>query len=341
MSTTAINYLNIFFMIISAWFAIILPFETFLFVYAVLGPLHYLTEINWIQSKNYFLNQINNKGFNILILFIGCSLFFSTMLVFDFYLKIFSSFYEISYYRSIRYVFENINYLYMYIAFMAAIGWVFFDNIFYKWLWILISAFIGIVLIALGMNNFITWFSVFLPTIIHVWLFTGFFVIAGAIKSKSPSGWFSLVVFILISIGLFFIHHDINIYQISNYTRESFIKSNFNMVNMSIYDMFFRSYPSQNFSLNSQIGLKIQSLIAFAYTYHYLNWFSKTSIIKWHEVSRIKLLFTVIFWLICLVLYYYDYILGLAVLYFLSVLHVIMEFPLNALVLKQLLVKKQ
>jgi hypothetical protein len=29
-------------------------------------------------------------------------------------------------------------------------------------------------------------------------------------------------------------------------------------------------------------------LIAFAYQYHYLNWFSKTSIIKWHEVTRAR-----------------------------------------------------
>jgi hypothetical protein len=26
--------------------------------------------------------------------------------------------------------------------------------------------------------------------------------------------------------------------------------------------------------------------IAFAYTYHYLNWFSKTDIIRWHVVSQ-------------------------------------------------------
>ena len=33
---------------------------------------------------------------------------------------------------------------------------------------------------------------------------------------------------------------------------------------------------------------KVQAFLAFAYTYHYLNWFSKTLIIKWHQVAKKK-----------------------------------------------------
>ena len=49
-----INYLNIGLMILSMIAAFILPFETFLFAYAFLGPLHYLTEISWLHDRNYF-----------------------------------------------------------------------------------------------------------------------------------------------------------------------------------------------------------------------------------------------------------------------------------------------
>jgi hypothetical protein len=49
-----INYANIGLMLLSAVLAFILPFELFLFSYAVLGPLHYLTEIGWLHKKNYF-----------------------------------------------------------------------------------------------------------------------------------------------------------------------------------------------------------------------------------------------------------------------------------------------
>ena len=31
-----------------------MPFETFLFAYAFLGPLHYLTEISWLHDRQYF-----------------------------------------------------------------------------------------------------------------------------------------------------------------------------------------------------------------------------------------------------------------------------------------------
>ena len=34
--------------------AFIMPFEVFLFAYAVMGPLHYLTEISWLHDRQYF-----------------------------------------------------------------------------------------------------------------------------------------------------------------------------------------------------------------------------------------------------------------------------------------------
>ena len=41
-------------MIFSTVIAFIIPFELFLFAYAVLGPLHYLTEISWLHDRGYF-----------------------------------------------------------------------------------------------------------------------------------------------------------------------------------------------------------------------------------------------------------------------------------------------
>lgn len=323
-------------MFVSAWFAIILPFETFLFAYAVLGPLHYLTEINWLQSRNYFLAQMNHVSFRILVIIIGASLLINSVLAIDFYTNYLANFYSKSWYIELKKWLNYLNNFYLYFALTSAVGWIFFEKLLHKLLWIVITTLVDFIALYAGFGGFITWFTIFLPTIIHVWLFTGIFVIAGAIKSKNPSGWFSLVVFVLISIGLFFVHHDVNTYKISTYTRESFIKTNFNMVNTSVFDAFFRNYAGQNFMLNSQIGLRIQSLIAFAYTYHYLNWFSKTSIIKWHQVPKLQLGAILVFWLFCLALYLYNYTLGLATLYFLSVMHVIMEFPLNSLVIKQM-----
>jgi hypothetical protein len=76
-------------------------------------------------------------------------------------------------------------------------------------------------------------------------------------------------------------------------------------------------------------GFVTMRFIAFAYTYHYLNWFSKTSVIKWHLVPRKTLIATIITWLVSISFYIYDYNLGMKVLFFLSFLHVFLEFPLN------------
>jgi hypothetical protein len=73
----------------------------------------------------------------------------------------------------------------------------------------------------------------------------------------------------------------------------------------------------------------VMRLIAFAYTYHYLNWFSKTSIIKRHEVSKRRSIFIIVLWLVSLALYAYDYVAGMTALYFMSILHVLLAFLLN------------
>ena len=54
-TTDQVNYLNLGLMIVSCVLAYIIPFELFLFAYAVLGPLHYLTEISWLHDRKYFV----------------------------------------------------------------------------------------------------------------------------------------------------------------------------------------------------------------------------------------------------------------------------------------------
>ena len=49
-----IDYINIGLLVFSCLLAFVIPFELFLFAYAVMGPLHYLTEISWLHDKNYY-----------------------------------------------------------------------------------------------------------------------------------------------------------------------------------------------------------------------------------------------------------------------------------------------
>src|SRR6185503_2075930 len=62
LTTTYVNYLNIALMIISCVLAFRFPFELFLISYAVLGPLHYLTEISWLNDRKYFTEGKSGKA---------------------------------------------------------------------------------------------------------------------------------------------------------------------------------------------------------------------------------------------------------------------------------------
>ncbi|HWF43450.1 MAG TPA: hypothetical protein VG537_02305, partial [Candidatus Kapabacteria bacterium] len=88
------------------------------------------------------------------------------------------------------------------------------------------------------------------------------------------------------------------------------------------------NYASDPFEFSSG-AIAIMRFIAFAYLYHYLNWFSKTKIIRWHEVSKTRLATVVVLWLAAITVYLIDYDLGLKMLFFLSGLHVLLEFPLD------------
>ncbi len=52
--SNSVEYLNIGLMILALVVATIVPFELFLISYAVLGPLHYLTEISWLHDRKFF-----------------------------------------------------------------------------------------------------------------------------------------------------------------------------------------------------------------------------------------------------------------------------------------------
>jgi hypothetical protein len=316
MTLDRLNYLNISLILLSFALAWALPFEVFLFSYAVLGPLHYLTEINWLDQRGYFIHRKNDYW-----ILVGLC-----VIVFFIYLTSFFSVWHISLSASTRrFLYTRYNNL------LIASFTVAFVIAFIK------SARLRLVLIAISVCVAIVWnqthpylnvFTVFLPTVIHVWFFTGAFMLAGALKSKSFSGYISFAVFLLCSLSLFLFQRDYLHYFISTYVQQNFSSSRFDVINLNIFNVLGKP-GGGSFALNTPIGLSIQSFIAFAYTYHYLNWFSKTGLIQWHKVSRRRLVLSIIVWLLAMGVYAYSYILGLRMLFLLSTLHVFLEFPLN------------
>ncbi|MBI3518994.1 MAG: hypothetical protein HY062_06510 [Bacteroidetes bacterium] len=300
-----IHYANIGLMVISAVLAFILPFELFLFSYAVLGPLHYLTEIGWLHKKNYY-----TKGkYDFVFLTILCALVF--------------------YFSFIKPA-KNDSQIPSIILYAVLLSFVFVfikDNLYRIVLAVLML--IGIAISKTGENYFI-WIGVFLPTIIHVLIFTWAFMLYGVIKNKSFAGYLSVGALGVIAASFFVIKAPGLQYEVSSYVGKSY--DLFYLLNKFLIDFFGLATDitdDNTLVYKTNAGFIVMRLIAFSYTYHYLNWFSKTSVIQWHKVPKKTLLITILLWVFSVALYVVDYNIGLKALYFLSFLHVFLEFPLN------------
>ncbi|MEO5643206.1 MAG: hypothetical protein ABIQ40_15130 [Bacteroidia bacterium] len=319
-----INYLNIGLMALSVAVAFIVPFELFLFSYAILGPAHYLTEISWLHERNYFTK--GKKDFIILCV-AGILLFLAIYID-----KVFPDFHLYGTEPGSN-TQSNFTTALVFIAFFASLALVIFKSTFYR-----LIAFIVILAASLLANKGVIFFSVFLPTLIHVYLFTGLFMFYGALKGKSISGYIACILFVLCPLFFIFIHPDINfITTYAKTTYPSFHAVNFYSLNVWDSSAYpappFHSKEEQDFifqsTYNSKVGLAIMRFIAFAYTYHYLNWFSKTSVIKWHQIPKKRLVIIGVLWVASITFYLYNYMWGFNVLFLLSFLHVFLEFPLN------------
>lgn len=300
-----IHYANIGLMLVSAVLAFILPFELFLFSYAVLGPLHYLTEIGWLHKKNYY-----TKGkYDFLFLTFFCALVF--------YYSFISNKASATFVASII----------LYGLLLSAVFVFIKDNLYRIVLAVLII--IGIAISKTGESYFV-WAGVFLPTIIHVFLFTWVFMFFGVLKNKSKAGYLSVGVLGLIAVSFFVIKAPSLHYQVSEYVNKSY--DLFSFLNLKLVELFglnTGTTDSQEIIYQTNAGFIVMRFIAFSYTYHYLNWFSKTSVIQWHKVPKKTLFITIVLWVLSVALYVIDYNIGLKALYFLSFLHVFLEFPLN------------
>jgi hypothetical protein len=163
----------------------------------------------------------------------------------------------------------------------------------------------------------------------------------GALKSKSRLGIASVVLFVLCPVILFTLAPGFLPFGFSKYGQQLYYGENglgFFGVHVTTLSELFHIAPGEGVDkgyfwldqvFHTQTGLLVLRFIAFAYTYHYLNWFSKTRVIQWHKVPRKRFIGVIVFWLVSIALYLYNYTMALMWLFFLSYMHVLLELPLN------------
>jgi len=319
-----IDIVNIGLLVFSCALAFIVPFELFLFVYAILGPLHYLTEISWLHDKNYYVNDKRD-----IILLVVLSLLITLLSLGAFQNAEF-----------IDLIFDPEgegngvgrrffgSYL-TYLGLASALFMVFIKKPILKFIGIAITFLLVVI-----SNEFWVFFLVFLPTLVHVFLFTSLFMLFGALKSRSNLGLLAVILHIACPFVLFSLFPGESFVGLTDYGKAAYQESAFQGLNYEVITRFFDMQAFQGMSFEQVLyetntGVAVMRFIAFAYTYHYLNWFSKTEIIRWHKVPKSRFAVVLVGWVVSIVLYAWDYTLGFKWLFLLSFMHVMLEFPLN------------
>jgi hypothetical protein len=324
----AVDILNFFLIWLTLVLALAWPFQLFLFSYIVIGPLHYLTEINWLDKQKYFLRPKDSRVFVwsmvALVLLLTAGTLFPETGTWAWTKPMYRAVYGAPGNPVAQAV--SWSWSLMLIAFVTAAAWLLTDR------WTLRAPIIAFCVLsslffyrvpAAGIL-----FGLLLPTIGHVFVFTFLFMWYGTLKSQSAWGYLNLVSMVLAVLAIAIYPVPVESIKLSNSVIELTLASAFHQINYVI-NHWLGTMSDNKANLASPAFFKVQSFIAFAYTYHYLNWFSKTSVIKWHQVEKKKFVSAAVFWVVSLALYTVDYRLGFAAISVLSLLHVVLEFPLN------------
>lgn len=195
--------------------------------------------------------------------------------------------------------------------------------------WYRLGATLLCMMIFVTINSFTTSYMFFLllPTIVHVFIFTSLFVLLGALKNNSIYGYLTLLALIA-SAGSFFLN-IVPDFTITEYAAR-------NLTYMSgIYDGFAELI---GFDPETIAQHPVSGFVGFAYTYHYLNWFSKTRVIGWNDISPKRRGVIIVLYLASISIYLYNYSLGFKALLLLSFMHVVLEFPLNGVSFAQIVI---
>ncbi len=165
-------------MVVACAAAIVAPFHVFLASYAVLGPLHYLTEISWLHDRHFFTSRQGRRRAWLLLVaatavvmtvgYVGSEILNHptppTVEIGMFWLVFVSA-------AVAMYVRHPVNGVAILAVATTAV--------------VLSSAYR-----AYGLMAYL------LITVVHVFIFTGCFILYGAAKTQSRSGYISFAVFV-------------------------------------------------------------------------------------------------------------------------------------------------
>jgi hypothetical protein len=327
MTTKQIDYLNIGLMLLTTALAFVWPLEQLFFANLLLAPVHYLTELAWLERRNFFVERRRD----IVVLFVIGGFWFVSFVLIQ--LKNYPAAHE--WYQGLRgYFFFPLldlirisNASFMFMAFVYAFCLVIKDL---RWQLVVIASF---ALVSLLAEPIVLFLGVVLGSVIHTYFFTGAFILSGALKNRSVPGLVSVGIFLLC--GLSFMASEFFPQQFSGldfYWQRNM--GNASTVRLVVDNLVGALYTGEapltdELLTTSQLGVAVVRFLSFMYAYHYLNWFSKTTVIKWHQIDRRATVVVSLLVLLAFLAYMVNKVFYFFVIALYSNYHSVMEFPLN------------
>jgi hypothetical protein len=297
-SQHAVNLAVLLFSAAMAWVA---PLQTFIVAYAVIGPFHYLTEIAWLRKKEFFFGDgVVSPRVYLLTASVLCV--FASL---DLHFKRGWAVYAIGalIVLSLGAMVRNVPVL------IGALALVFATKFFVHGYGLFVAAFV--------------------PTVVHVYFFTLIFLVSGALRGRrmSPLGWLNPLLLIAIPLVMVRLSGRYGVGMPGAYWMAS--ETSFKEIHEYISGLLGLGMHFDSGSALAPSTVATFRFLAFIYLHHYLNWFAKTELLAWHKVSRRSWVAVVAIYAAMIGSYAYHFAIGFYASYFLSLLHVLLELPLN------------
>lgn len=286
-------------LLVSGVLAAVAPLQVFLLAYAVLGPFHYLTEIAWLHKKEFYFTEGLVRPRTYVLLAIVLSALAPMQYI----------------------VHRNFGFWVIGAALLLSLT-----------VW-LRNYFVLAVLAAAGLaakfllHSWIFFLAIMVPTLVHVYLFTGAFMLSGAMRKKgSWTKWVNPALLLVIPVALAVLRFHYGD-QSSFWLRGE--AASFGSLHAYLAANLRHTLHMDAGLLQDPLVAAVIRVFAFVYLFHYLNWFAKTELLQWHKISSRQWVVISILYAASLACYLWSFTVGFIAATFLSMLHVLLEFPLN------------
>ena len=227
----------------------------FFFSFIVLGPIHYLTEINWLKEKNFFVQDLKT-----IWLFVGVSLIISIPFLQK--IELIRDFFQtINIQSSLLWLNKQFGYILLFLL-LFSIGLVQFSSKLKLFLFFILSLTLSVGVLYFNKTLFVI-ATFLITTIIHVYLFTLLFMIFGHKKNSTFYGKIGIVLMFLCPLIIIISKpNNPQSYVLSPYIVQSVYDSGVGLLNLKIAELL-NLHSVGSFSVLSPNGVKIQTFIYF------------------------------------------------------------------------------